>query len=121
MTASSTTEHFEEGIDLFNQGQFFECHEAWEQAWLRSSGAEKLFYQGLIQAAVAILHAQRGNLAGSRTLWAKASAKLSPLPAEHMGIALNELRQELERFFEAVWAGKGSAGCTPWIRRIGRQ
>ena len=120
MTATSTAEHFEEGINLFNAGRFFECHEAWEQAWLRSSGAEKLFYQGMIQAAVAILHAQRGNLAGSRTLWTKAIAKLSPLPAEHIGIALNELRQDLERFFETVWKGGGSADCPPRIRRAGR-
>ena len=120
MTAISTTEHFEEGINLFNAGRFFECHEAWEQAWLRSSGAEKLFYQGMIQSAVAILHAQRGNLAGSRTLWTKAIAKLSPLPAEHMGVALDELRQELERFFEAVWKGEGSVDCPPRIRRTGR-
>jgi predicted metal-dependent hydrolase len=120
MTATSTAEHFEEGINLFNEGRFFECHEAWERAWLRSSGAEKLFYQGMIQAAVAILHAQRGNLAGSRTLWAKAIAKLSPLPAEHMGIALTQMRQELERFFETVWSGEGSADRPPRIRRAGR-
>jgi uncharacterized protein len=120
MTATSTAEHFEEGINLFNEGRFFECHEAWERAWLRSTGAEKLFYQGMIQAAVAILHAQRGNLAGSRTLWAKAIAKLSPLPAEHVGIALNQLRQDLERFFETVWSGEGSVDCPPKIRRTGR-
>ena len=59
MTAKTIAEHFQDGIDLFNAGRFFECHEAWEQAWLRSAGADKLFYQGMIQAAAAILHAQR--------------------------------------------------------------
>ena len=62
----------------------------------------KLFYQGLIQAAVAILHAQRGNLEGARSLYEKASAKLDPIPHEHMGLAIGELRIELRRFIEVA-------------------
>jgi uncharacterized protein len=100
MTANSVEEYFQQGIDLFNQGLFFDSHEAWEQAWLRSSGQEKLFYQGLIQAAAAILHAQRGNVAGSGTLWAEAIEKLGPLPDVFMAIALEDLRAGLERFFD---------------------
>jgi uncharacterized protein len=117
MTAKTIAEHFQDGIDLFNAGRFFECHEAWEQAWLRSAGADKLFYQGMIQAAVAILHARRGNLPGSRTLWIKAIHKLGPLPAGHMGIALQELRQELERFFGPVLSGQSPLNPPPTIKR----
>jgi uncharacterized protein len=119
MTAKTIAEHFQDGIDLFNAGRFFECHEAWEQAWLRSAGADKLFYQGMIQAAAAILHAQRGNLPGSRTLWAKAIGKLEPLPATHMGIALQELRHELERFFDRVLSGQSPRKPPPMIKRTG--
>src|ERR1700736_6871416 len=89
---------FKEGIDLFNEGKFFECHEAWEEVWKRSDGEAKLFYQGIIQAAVAILHAQRGNLTGAASLYSKASAKLDYLPSEHMGLALGELRDGLQEF-----------------------
>ncbi len=119
MAAASVEELFEQGIGLFNQGRFFECHEAWEQAWLRSGGGEKLFYQGLIQAAVAILHAQRGNLAGSRTLWAKAVAKLAPMPPDYMGIALDELRRCLEQFFGEVLNGQRPPDRPPQIKRLG--
>ena len=42
-----------------------------KKMWKRSDGETKLFYQGLIQAAVAILHAQRGNLEGARSLYEK--------------------------------------------------
>ena len=92
------SDFYEQGIDLFNEGRFFECHEAWEEIWKRSDGELKLFYQGLIQAAVAILHAQRGNLEGARSLYEKASAKLDKIPHEHMGLAVGELRIELRRF-----------------------
>ena len=74
---------FQGGLALFNSGDFFACHEVWEELWLRSSGEEKLFYQGLIQAAVAILHAERGNLSGALSTWRKACAKLDPLPTHH--------------------------------------
>jgi predicted metal-dependent hydrolase len=109
--------HFEEGIDLFNEGKFFECHEAWEEIWKRSEGDAKLFYQGIIQAAVAILHAQRGNLAGAASLYAKASAKLDHLPPEHLGLALGELRDELKDFFEVALNG-GPIPPLPKIIRI---
>ena len=108
---------FQEGIDLFNAGKFFECHEAWEEVWNRSAGEEKLFYQGIIQAAVAILHAQRGNLTGAASLYAKASAKLDHLPREHMGIALGELRDELKDFI-AVAAKGETPPNPPKLRRL---
>jgi uncharacterized protein len=93
---------FEEGISLFNAGRYFECHEAWEQVWKGSSGAERFFYQGLIQAAVAILHAERGNFRGAASIYGKARTNLEPLPAVHMGIALADFRRALEEFFAAA-------------------
>jgi len=71
----------------------------WEALWLRSSEGEKLFYQGLIQAAVAILHAEQGNLRGAISTWRKTCAKLDPLPNNHRGIALGEFRDVLAKFF----------------------
>jgi uncharacterized protein len=94
-----TDDTFERGLALFNRGQYFACHEVWEELWLRSTGAEKLFCQGLIQAAVAILHAERGNARGAASTWRKTRAKLEALPAIHHGIALGEFREALAEFF----------------------
>jgi predicted metal-dependent hydrolase len=110
---------YEQGIDLFNEGRFFECHEAWEEIWKRSDGELKLFYQGLIQAAVAILHAQRGNLEGARSLYEKAKSKLDPIPPEHMGLAIADLRVELARFIETATSANAVAlPAAPRLRRI---
>ncbi len=117
MARKSLSEFFDEGIDLFNEGKFFECHEAWEEVWKRSEGEAKLFYQGIIQAAVAILHAQRGNLNGAASMYAKASAKLDHLPAEHMGIALGDLREALKKFF-AVALKAESLPPLPKLKRV---
>jgi predicted metal-dependent hydrolase len=95
-------DHFKDGVDLFNAGRFFECHEAWEQVWLRSPEPEKTTIQGLIQAAVAILHMERGNRAGAASLGAKAMEKLARAPADFGGIDMDHLRGTLERFFAAA-------------------
>jgi uncharacterized protein len=119
MSGNAEDNCFERGLALFNAGQFFECHEVWEEVWKRSSGAEKLFYQGLIQAAVALLHAERGNMRGAASIWAKARQKLEPLPSEHMGVALGDFRASLERFFGLVIDRKLPA-VLPQLRRIVR-
>jgi predicted metal-dependent hydrolase len=112
-------DYYEQGIVLFNEGRFFECHEAWEEIWKRSDGEVKLFYQGLIQAAVAILHAQRGNLEGARSLYEKASDKLDSIPHEHMGLAIGELRDELSRFIDTATRANGTPlPAPPRLRRI---
>jgi hypothetical protein len=88
----------------------------WEEVWKRARGADKLFYQGMIQAAVAILHAERGNPRGARSTWNKARAKLESLPTEHMGIALGELRVGVGAFVTSLLAGDALA--PPKIRCV---
>jgi uncharacterized protein len=105
MKQANAQDSFEDGLELFNQGRLFECHEAWEEVWKSARGTEKVFYQGLIQAAVALLHAERGNFRGAVSTYQKARAKLDRLPAEHMGIALAKFRGALEEFFAATRTG----------------
>lgn len=104
-----------EGVRLFNEGRFFECHEVWELLWKQSSGADKLFYQGMIQAAAALLHAERGELGGARSTWAKSRTKLERLPREHHGIALGDFRAAVDEFVAAALDGRSQ----PPMPRIG--
>jgi predicted metal-dependent hydrolase len=41
------------GFSLFNDRQFFRCHDAFEEVWRKTTGEERHYYQGLIQIAVA--------------------------------------------------------------------
>lgn len=67
---------FLEGVELFNQGEFFACHETLEQVWLNSQGERKLFLQGLIQIAVGFYHLRRDNTVGAERLLSAGAAKL---------------------------------------------
>lgn len=57
------------GVVLFNRGDFFEAHEVWESLWMETSGPEKPFLQGLIQAAVGLCHYCNGNARGAAKLY----------------------------------------------------
>ena len=64
MTAESS-ELYREGLRLFNEEEFFECHEVLEELWSETRGDEKKFLQGLIQAAVALFHFGNENFGGA--------------------------------------------------------
>ncbi len=99
MTQPETDTGFAEGIRLFNRGNFFAAHEVWEQGWKTSKGTKRIFYKGIIQAAVALLHFQRGNYAGAVSVYLKSSANLAPFPSLWMGIELGQFRSELRQYF----------------------
>ena len=51
--------HLDFGIALFNSGEFWEAHEAWEEIWGNHPEDGRFFIQGLIQLAAA--YHQLGN------------------------------------------------------------
>lgn len=63
---------------LFNQGEFWLAHEALETVW-RSiiDERERSVWQGLIQAAAALLHRERGNRHGVVVVGAAALERLA--------------------------------------------
>lgn len=59
---------FWHGIDLFNQQDFFNCHEVLEDVWRGQADPERILTQGIIQIAVAFYHAGRANFVGAEKL-----------------------------------------------------
>ena len=75
-----------EGIRLFNAAEFFDAHEVWEDLWHDTAGLDRRFYQGLIQAAVAVYHASNGNARGARRLLESGSKHMAPFRPSHLGL-----------------------------------
>src|SRR5918996_4101364 len=70
--------HLELARDLFNAGDYWAAHEALETVWrsiLRDDEAR--MWQGLIQAAAALLHRARGNRHGVQVVGGAALEKLA--------------------------------------------
>ena len=65
------------GLELFNQGEYFDAHEQWEEMWSEYNLPDRFFVQGLIQATVSFYHLSTGNLKGARNLMTRAIDKLT--------------------------------------------
>ena len=91
-----------EGIRLFNEEEFFECHEVLEELWAETIGEEKRFYQGLIQAAVALFHFGNENLGGARKVYLSMREKLQPYAPQYMGIDVERFLTEMEACFREL-------------------
>jgi predicted metal-dependent hydrolase len=56
---------FWQGINQFNQQQFYACHDTLEALWIEAVEPEKTFYQGVLQIAVALYHLGNQNFRGA--------------------------------------------------------
>ena len=84
-------------VRLFNEGKYWEAHEALEGIWRAvSDEQEALVLQGLIQAAAALLHRSRGNLHGVRVVGRAALEKLSGPQRSTIEFETVKFRAELE-------------------------
>jgi predicted metal-dependent hydrolase len=85
------SDQLQPGIDLFNQGDFYECHDTIEEIWLQESSDRQPFLQGLIQAAVSFHHYEHGKWGAARSMLQMAIDKLSPFPDTYDGLETGRL------------------------------
>ena len=79
------------GIELFNQRQYFECHEVIEEAWREEPGPIREMYQGILQIGVACYHLQRQNRRGALKLLERGIPKIARFAPVCMGLNLGKL------------------------------
>jgi uncharacterized protein len=82
---------FLKGIEEFNQGLFFECHETLEEIWLEDHGEDRKFYQGIIQIAAGYFKLEQGVPAGAIKLWRMGLEKIEPYGPVHCGMSVESL------------------------------
>jgi hypothetical protein len=66
-----------EGVQLFNDERFWECHEVLEQAWHVSKGVERDAIQSIILTAAAFVHYQKGEEEICLSILRRARAKMT--------------------------------------------
>lgn len=75
-----------EALHLFNEEDFFECHDVLEELWSETLGPEKRFYQGLIQIAISLFHFGNENYGGARKLYESSRKYLQEYLPTYQGI-----------------------------------
>lgn len=107
------------GARLFDEGRFFEAHEAWEEHWLdERDEARRLVLQGLIQIAAGlhkllVHHAP----ASAERLLAKGLAKLDRGPLRFEGCDLRAFRDGVRACASDLAAGRFDRARLPALRR----
>ena len=93
-------QEFWQGVEEFNQQQFYACHDTLEAIWIEAPEADKRFYQGILQVAVGCYHLSNNNWRGAVILLGEAVRRLCDyLPDYHnvdVGILLEQSNQLLQ-------------------------
>jgi uncharacterized protein len=84
-------QEFWQGVEQFNSGQFYACHDTLEALWIEAGEPEKTFYQGILQIAVALYHLENRNWRGAVTLLGEGSNRLRRYPSSYSGVDVDEL------------------------------
>ncbi len=83
------------GIELFNEGHYFEAHEELEAAWRDEQGNVRRLYQGILEAGVTYLHITRGNYWGALKVYKRSMRWLRDWPDRCRGVDVGQLRRDL--------------------------
>ena len=101
---------FKKGLELFNQKEFFECHEVIEELWLETPKKDPYrdFYKGVIQSAAALYQFKRGILSGAYGLFKTAVRNLEKYPSSVLGLDVQKLITQMKTCFKDFedWDGK---------------
>jgi uncharacterized protein len=82
---------FWQGVQEFQQGQFYACHDTLEALWIEAQEPHKTFFQGILQIAVACYHLGNQNWRGAVILLGEGIRRLAPYQPDYGNIDINHL------------------------------
>ncbi|MDX2272171.1 MAG: DUF309 domain-containing protein [Cyanobacteriota bacterium] len=95
---------FRLAIDQFNGRGFYACHDTLERLWLEAKPADRKFYQGLLQLAVAYYHLSQNNWRGCVILLGEGVSKLADYLPSYHGIHLESLVESSQENLQELQA-----------------
>jgi uncharacterized protein len=90
------------GIEQFNAGEYWECHETLEGLWIAEPHEVRDLYQGILQVGVAFHHLQNDNFPGAIKMFRRGLPRLRGLPEVCQGVRVAELAREARTIHDAA-------------------
>lgn len=84
-------ENYHQFWRLWQDENFFAAHEALEDLWRVTQDEHRVFFNGLIHAAVALYQHRRGNFVGAARQNVRMQEKLKPYAPQFYGVQIDEL------------------------------
>lgn len=102
MTPVVPPDEFWQGVEEFNQQEFYACHDTLEALWMEALGTNKRFYQGILQIAVACYHLGNLNWRGAVILLGEGIARLTDYQPDYGGIDVEALLSQSIELLQAL-------------------
>ena len=113
---SQADPRFQQGVELFNAGEWYAAHDQFEELWHETADPERRSLQGILQVAVAQLHLQRGNRRGATILFGEALGRLKRPGTPDLGLDLPLLCRAAQQRREALQQDGDPESCTVPVR-----
>ena len=103
---------FIKGLELFNEGKLYDCHEVIEDLWLNTKAADPYrdLYKGVIQAAAAIYQFERGIFSGALGLYQTSVNYLAQYEPQALGLETTALIHDLKKCFHGPAHSRAKEG-----------
>ena len=95
-----------QGLKLFNQGDYYEAHEYFEDAWRKTGDPSREFYRALLQISGGFFRLTQGKPSAAYKFFTHALKWLEPFPDQHLGFNLPLLRSDLQKIVKAMEEGQ---------------
>ena len=95
---------FQQGIDLFNRGEFYDCHEVLEEVWTPTTQPDRWFLQSLIHFAVGFYHHRNDNFIGATRQLNKGLKKIQGYLPEWDGVDTAAIERDVRGCLETIEA-----------------
>ena len=90
------------GIEQFNAGEYWECHETLETLWRAEPRPVRDLYQGILQIGVAFHHLRHDNMPGAIKMLRRGLPRLRDLPEVCQGVRVAELARAARAIHDRV-------------------
>jgi predicted metal-dependent hydrolase len=90
------------GVEEFNRGEFYECHDTLEELWMAETRPVRCLYQGVLQIGVAFYHLGRARYRPVVTLLERGSGYLEAFAPMCMGLEVDGLLADAARCLAEV-------------------
>ena len=93
---------FWQGVEEFNQQEFYACHDTLEAIWMEALEPDKKFYQGVLQIAVGLYHLSQKNWKGAVILMGEGLGRLNYYYPDYNGINVEKLMNDTTILLKAL-------------------
>ena len=93
---------FWQGVQEFNEQQFYACHDTFEALWMEAEVYDRAFYQGLLQIAVGCYHLSNSNWRGAVILLGEGTGRLEKYEPIYSDINVTQIIDQSRDLLEAL-------------------